>query len=252
MAIVAERDEALAAVHRETAEREHAEDMLRQAQQMDAIGQLSGGVAHDFNNLLTVVAGNVARAQRLAPVDDKLQRSLADAMEGADRAAKLTQQLLAFSRRQPLQPTPQDIGSIVRDISGFLERTLGAQVTLSVDVSETLPPVIVDRPQTENAILNLALNARDAMPGGGQLTLKAYAMGTLVLLDVSDTGTGMTDATRSRAIEPFFTTKGVGQGSGLGLSQVFGFMKQSGGNIEIHSELGHGTTIRLSFPGVAE
>ncbi len=251
MATVAERDEALAAVLRETAERERAEDMLRQAQRMEAIGQLSGGVAHDFNNLLTVVAGNVARAQRLAPSDDMLQRSLADAMEGADRAARLTQQLLAFSRRQPLQPTPQDIGAIVRDMSEFLERTLGTYVTLSVEVAGTLPLVIVDRPQTENAILNLALNARDAMPDGGQLTLKVYAKGTLVVLDVSDTGTGMSEATVARALEPFFTTKAVGQGSGLGLSQVYGFMKQSGGNVEVRSEPGQGTTIRLSFPGVA-
>ena len=233
VAIVAERDEALAAVYRETMERERAEDMLRQAQRMDAIGQLSGGVAHDFNNLLTVVAGNVARAQRLAPSDDKVQRSLADAMEGADRAAKLTQQLLAFSRRQPLQPTPQDIGAIVHNMSEFLQRTLGVHVNLSVDVSDNLPLVVVDRSQTENAILNLALNARDAMPEGGQLMLKAYAKGTLVALDVCDTGMGMTAATQSRALEPFFTTKALGQGSGLGLSQVFGFMKQSGGNIEI-------------------
>lgn len=252
VALVAERDDALTAVYRETAERERAEEMLRQAQRMEAVGQLSGGVAHDFNNLLTVVAGNVARAQRLAPSDDKLQRSLADAMEGADRAAKLTQQLLAFSRRQPLQPTSQDIGAIVRDMSEFLQRTLGAHVSLSVQILDMLPPVVVDRSQTENAILNLALNARDAMPDGGTLSLKVYVSGTLVVLDISDTGIGMTEETQSLALEPFFTTKDVGQGSGLGLSQVFGFMKQSGGNIVIRSKPGHGTTVSLSFPGVTE
>lgn len=251
VATIAERDAALSAVRRETAERERAEGMLRQAQRMEAIGQLSGGVAHDFNNLLTVVAGNVARAQRLAPGDDRLQRSLADAMEGADRAAKLTQQLLAFSRRQPLQPTPQNLGEIARDISGFIERTLGARVTVNLDIPETLPTITVDRSQTESAILNLALNARDAMPDGGQLTLRAYTEGTFVVLDVSDTGGGMDETTRSRALEPFFTTKAVGQGSGLGLSQVFGFMKQSGGNIELRSEPGHGASVRLSFPSVA-
>ena len=247
-----ERDDALAAVRLETAERERAEELLRQAQRLDAIGQLSGGVAHDFNNLLTVVAGNLSRAQRLAPSDDKLQRSLADAMEAADRAGKLTQQLLAFARRQPLQPAPHDIGDIVRDMSEFLERTLGARVSLSFDIPDTLPTVIVDRSQTENAILNLALNARDAMPDGGRLAFKAYTKGTFVVLDVSDTGTGMDDATRSRALEPFFTTKAVGQGSGLGLSQVFGFMKQSGGNIELLNAPGKGATISLSFPGSAK
>lgn len=251
VATLAERDQALVAVRRETAERERAEDMLRQAQRMDAIGQLSGGVAHDFNNLLTVIAGNVARAQRLVPSDEKLRRSLADAMEAANRASKLTQQLLAFSRRQPLQPAPQDVGAIVRDMSGFLERTLGARVALSFDIPDRLPTVVIDRPQTENAILNLALNARDAMPDGGQLQFRAYARGSVVMLDVSDTGMGMNDATRARALEPFFTTKPVGQGSGLGLSQVFGFMKQSGGNLELYSEPGKGSTISLSFPGIS-
>jgi signal transduction histidine kinase len=245
---IADRDAALGALQRETAERERAEDMLRQAQKMEAIGQLTGGVAHDFNNLLTVVTGNVARAKRLAPHDDRVQQSLNDAMEGAERAAKLTQQLLAFARRQPLQPTREDLSSIISRITSLAARTLGPNHKIDLELSQNLPAIMVDRGQTENAVLNLLLNSRDAMPDGGQVKLKTYARDDFVILEVSDTGTGMDEATRLRAFEPFFTTKGLGEGSGLGLSQVFGFVKQSGGDVSIESIPSGGTTITLTFP----
>jgi signal transduction histidine kinase len=245
---ISERDAALADLQREKAERERAEGMFRQAQKMEAIGQLTGGVAHDFNNLLTVVTGNLARALRIGSDDDKVRQSLNDAKEGAERAAKLTQQLLAFARRQPLQPTREDLSSIIDDIASLLSRSLDPHHQIDLDLASNLPPIMVDRSQTENAVLNLLINARDAMPDGGQVALKTFTDNDYVVLQVSDTGVGMDEATQSRAFEPFFTTKGLGHGSGLGLSQVFGFVKQSGGDVSIESAPASGTTVVLKFP----
>lgn len=245
---VQERDAALDALQRETVEREKAQDMLRQAQKIEAVGQLTGGVAHDFNNLLMIVVGNLERAIRLSPDDARLKSSLSNAMQGADRAAKLTQQLLAYSRRQTLQPSREDLSDIVAGMAELLESTLGSQYALEFDLAADLPKVVVDRSQTENVILNLALNARDAMPDGGQLTFRTKPEGTSVMLIVSDTGTGMTDDIRDRIFEPFFTTKPVGQGTGLGMSQVYGFTKQSGGDIVVVSAPGEGTAISIVLP----
>ena len=248
LARIGERDAALAALEQETFDREHAEDMLRQAQKMEAVGQLTGGVAHDFNNLLTIVVGNLERAQRLAKSEAQLVETLGNAMEGADRAAKLTQQLLAFSRRQALTPSRQDLSMIVRGMAGLLERTLGVKYNVVFDLASDLPSVVVDPIQTENVVLNLAINARDAMPDGGELRIMTRPDGAFVRLTVTDTGTGMPDAVRDRIFEPFFTTKPIGQGTGLGLSQVYGFAKQSGGDVDVESAPGKGTTISLILP----
>lgn len=245
---VQERDEALAALQHETADRERAEEMLRQSQKMEAVGQLTGGIAHDFNNLLMVMVGNLERARRLAPKDEQLQTSLESALEGADRAAKLNAQLLAFARRQPLMPSAQDLSCIVGDMSSLLKSTLGPTYDLVFNLEPHPPKVIVDRLQTENVILNLAINARDAMPGGGTLTITTDASEKTVILSVSDTGIGINSDIRNRIFEPFFTTKPFGQGTGLGLSQVYGFTKQSGGEIEVESEPRVGTTIRIILP----
>lgn len=245
---ISERDETLAALRRETAEREHAQDLLRQAQKMEAIGQLTGGVAHDFNNLLMIISGSLQRAQRMATGNEKLEAALANAMEGADRAAKLTQQLLAYSRRQPHLSSSHDLNVIVEGIADLLRSTLGPQYELVLQLEPDLPNVLVDRLHTENTVLNLVLNARDAMPEGGRLEVITRATGTNVVLAVCDNGTGMSDAVRDRIFEPFFTTKPVGQGTGLGLSQVYGFTKQSGGDVDVESELGRGTKITLILP----
>jgi len=245
---IRERDEALAALRQETLERERAEEMLRQAQKMEAVGQLTGGVAHDFNNLLTVVVGNVDRALRLTPEDERVKEALRNAMEGAERAARLTQQLLAFARRQTLSPSQVDLTAIVEDMADMLKRTLGPACEVRLDLATDLPDVVVDRVQTESVVLNLALNARDAMPDGGTLHISTKPQGDSVVLTVSDTGSGMTDEVRSHMFEPFFTTKPVGQGTGLGLSQVYGFTKQSGGDIEVKSAIGSGTSISLLLP----
>ncbi len=245
---VRERDEALAALQRETADREHAEEMLRHSQKMEAVGQLTGGIAHDFNNLLMVMVGNLERAQRLAPKDEQLQCALDGALQGADRAAKLNAQLLAFARRQPLMPSRQDVSCIVRDMSSLLKSTLGPAYDLIFNLEPHLPMVVVDRLQTENVILNLAINARDAMPDGGTLTITTAYREPSVILSVTDTGVGISSDVRERIFEPFFTTKPLGQGTGLGLSQVYGFTKQSGGEIEVESEPAQGTTIRIVLP----
>lgn len=245
---IRERDEALDALRRETVERERAQDLLRQAQKMEAIGQLTGGVAHDFNNLLTIVVGNLDRALRLADGEEKLRVPLTNAREGAERAAKLTQQLLAYSRRQTLVATSQDLNAILSDAAALLRSTLGPQYELVLQLDPDLPSVIVDRSQTENVVLNLALNARDAMPDGGLICLSTRVAGTNVVLAVSDTGVGMDAEVRERIFEPFFTTKPVGKGTGLGLSQVYGFTKQSGGEVEVVSETGRGTVISLILP----
>jgi CheY-like chemotaxis protein len=235
---------------------------------MEAVGQLTGGVAHDFNNLLMIIIGNLELIQRLfekGPGADpsKLQRCVSNAMHGARRAATLTQQLLAFSRRQALNPRPLDVNKLVKTLSDFLSRSLGEMISLEVVGAAGLWKVEADHAQMEAAIVNLAVNARDAMAGGGKLTIEtsnayldeAYCRnnadlqpGQFVLTSVTDTGAGMPQPIIDRAFEPFFTTKPPGSGTGLGLSQVYGFVKQSGGHLKIYSELGHGTTVKIYLP----
>ncbi|MCP4655249.1 MAG: PAS domain S-box protein [bacterium] len=251
----------------EIARRSATEEALRQAQKMEAVGQLTGGIAHDFNNLLTVVTGNIDMAggalTRAGFSDAKVQRALGNALKGAERAAALTQRLLAFSRRQPLSPRLLNLDKVVGGVSEMLNRTLGEQVRLEVITSPGLWTVEADPNQLESTIINLAVNARDAMPKGGKLTIETanvrldeeyaaahaeVAPGQYVVLSVTDTGSGMNKETVARAFEPFFTTKEVGKGTGLGLSMVYGFVKQSGGHVKVYSEEGEGTTIKVYFP----
>jgi len=245
-------------------ELEQAREALFQSQKMEAVGQLTGGVAHDFNNLLTVIIGGLDVLKRCDP--DELvrrERALDMSLHAAERAASLTSRLLAFSRRQPLQPTPTDLNILVRNMTDLLHRTLGEAVELEGVLTPRLWRVEVDQNQLESAILNLAVNARDAMPAGGKLTMEtantfldaSYSAsdaevlpGQYAVLAVSDTGVGMPKETVARAFEPFYTTKEVGRGTGLGLSMVYGFVKQSGGHVTIHSEPGQGTTVKLYFP----
>ncbi len=253
---VAERDAALQALAEASAERERVEDMLRQAQKMEAVGQLSGGIAHDFNNLLTIVMANIDRAMRLPPGDARKTTALTSALSGAERAAKLTDQLLSFSRRQPLQPELHDLNAILSGLHDLFDATLGPSISIATDFASDLWPVQIDANQTENAVLNLVGNARDAMPSGGVLTLRTFnapatdadAPQDHVVLEVSDTGAGMSDEVAQHAFEPFFTTKPLGQGTGLGLSQVYGFINQSHGEIGISSTPGAGTTVRICLP----
>jgi signal transduction histidine kinase len=246
--LVEERDRALADLNRASAERARAEEMLRQSQKMEAVGQLTSGVAHDFNNLLTIVLGNLDRAARMVAEHPQLASAIGNATQGAERAAKLTDQLLAFARKQPLRPEAHDLSALVRDMDELLRRSVGNHVEVRLDLAEGLPPVEVDRNQTENAILNLAINARDAMPAGGTLRLTTGLGDGQVTLTVRDAGDGMTPEVLARAVEPFFTTKPLGEGTGLGLSQVYGFVKQSRGDMELASAPGEGTTVLLRFP----
>jgi len=258
-----------AKITRDLTERRAADERARQAQKMEGIGQLTGGVAHDFNNLLTIIIGNLETLLRnlSAPTTDaeRLKRSAENAMRGARRAESLTQRLLAFSRQQPLDPKPIDIGRFLTNMSDLLRRTLGEHVTVETVLGGGVWRAHADLNQLELAILNLAVNARDAMPNGGKLTLETanvhldeqYAAsqvevlpGQYVMLAVSDTGSGMPSDVIARAFDPFFTTKEVGHGTGLGLSQVYGFVKQSRGHIKIYSEVGEGTTIKLYLPRV--
>ena len=251
----------------EAAERERAEEALRQAQKMESIGQLTGGVAHDFNNLLTVIIGNLETIQRHLRQPQQavaaLQHSAEQATRGAQRAAALTQRLLAFSRQQPLDPKPTDANRLIGGMSDLLRRTIGEQIAVETVLAGGLWLVHADPNQIEVALLNLAVNSRDAMPGGGKLTIEtanahldeAYAAsqsevvpGQYVVVAVSDSGTGMSREVVARAFEPFFTTKDVGHGTGLGLSQVYGFVKQSGGHVKIYSEPGEGTTVKIYLP----
>ena len=246
----------------EAERRELAEQSLRQAQKMEAVGQLTGGVAHDFNNLLTIIIGNLGIAKR-GVVEARSERALDNALTGAQRAAQLTQRLLAFSRRQPLNPRAVDPNRLIVGISDLLTRSLGETVQLETIGGAGTWNVEVDASELESTLLNLAVNARDAMPEGGKLTIEtsnAYldeqycrhhegiTPGQYVLIAVTDNGTGMSRETVEKAFEPFFTTKEAGKGTGLGLSQVYGFMKQSGGHVKIYSEIGEGTTISLYLP----
>lgn len=240
------------------------EQQLREAQKLEAVGQLTGGVAHDFNNLLTVIIGsNETLIERLGPDQAGLKDLAERTNQAALRASALTQRLLAFSRRQILQPMAFDLNVVVHEMGDMLRRTLGETIEIETVLADGLWPVLADKPQVEAALLNLAVNARDAMPDGGTLAIAtanvqlddAYVAsnvdvkaGPYVMLAVSDTGMGMVPEVIERAFEPFFTTKEAGKGTGLGLSMVFGFAKQSGGHVKIYSEIGHGTTVKLYLP----
>jgi signal transduction histidine kinase/CheY-like chemotaxis protein len=247
----------------EAARRERLAAQLRQSQKMEAIGQLTGGLAHDFNNMLSVIMGSLSLLKlRLSRGEGSLERYVDAAMEGAERAATLTHRLLAFSRQQPLVPQPIDVNKFVSGVSDLLRRTIGEQIHVESVLAGGLWRTRVDPTELENAILNLAVNARDAMPEGGRLTIETanchlddnYAnehdvpAGQYVLVAVTDSGCGMDPEVAAKAFEPFFTTKTVGKGTGLGLSQVHGFVKQSGGHVKIYSEPGEGTTIKLYLP----
>jgi signal transduction histidine kinase/ActR/RegA family two-component response regulator len=249
---------------KQISQRETAESQLRQAQKMEAIGQLSGGIAHDFNNMLAVISGSLElMKRRITAGDFNIDRQLGAALEAAKRSASLTQRLLAFARRQPLAPQPIDANRMMANMSDLLRSTLGEQIRIETVNAGGLWSSRADPHQLENAILNIAINARDAMPGGGRLTIEtanayldeAYARdntdvepGQYVMVAITDTGTGMSAETVGRVFDPFFTTKPAGTGTGLGLSQVFGFVKQSHGHVKIYSELGAGTTIKIYLP----
>ena len=258
----------MAVVVIDVTEKKRIESTLRQVQKMEAVGQLTGGIAHDFNNLLTVIGGNLdmLRLRLQQSGDNDLTRLVDGALRGAKRASTLTQRLLAFSRRQPLDPKPINPNRLVAGMSDMLGRTLGEGIAIETVLGGGTWWVEADENQLENTLLNLAVNARDAMPDGGKLTIETantfldesyaavnedVAPGQYVMIAVSDTGEGMTSEIIARAFEPFFTTKTVGHGTGLGLSQVYGFIKQSGGHVKIYSEPGHGTTIKLYLPRLA-
>ncbi|MBY5440692.1 ATP-binding protein [Rhizobium leguminosarum] len=238
---------------------------VRQLQKMETIGQLTGGVAHDFNNMLAIIIGNLDLAQRRlsGSEDPRLPYSIQNAKDGAQRAAVLTARLLAFSRQQPLAPEVIDLNKLVGGMSELLRRTLGEQIRIETVLAGGLWPSFADLSQLENAILNLAVNARDAMPGGGNLTIETantelderysrmhseVEAGQYVMVSITDTGTGMSPEVIERAFDPFYTTKGPGKGTGLGLSQVYGYVKQSGGHIKIYSEIDRGTTVKIYLP----
>jgi len=264
-----------AKVTRDITVRRQAQEMLEQArsralqsQKMEAVGQLTGGIAHDFNNLLTVILGNLDIAKRDAGkltggIADQLTRLIRNATAGAERAAVLTKRLLAFSRQQPLSPEPLDVNRFIAGAVDFLQGSLGETIQIEAVGAAGLWQVEADPQQLEVTLFNLALNARDAMPKGGKLTIETsnafldqeycrtdpeIRPGQYVLISVSDTGVGMNQEVAGRVFEPFFTTKAVGQGTGLGLSQVYGFVKQSGGHVRVYSEPGHGTTVKIYLP----
>ena len=249
---------------RDLTSRHKIEEELRQAQKMEAIGQLTGGLAHDFNNLLTVISGNLEMIEgRIS--DERLLAMLREAQSAAEDGAKLTGQLLAFGRKQPLNPKIVDVGRLVSGFSDLLRRTVGETIELRTVIAGAANEALVDASQLQNAILNLTLNARDAMPRGGRLSIEIsrvkldvdYAQmyphvrtGDFVLVSVTDTGHGMSAEVKQRAFDPFFTTKGVGAGTGLGLSMVYGFAKQSGGHVQLYSEEGQGTSVRIFLPAI--
>ncbi|HEX8126323.1 MAG TPA: ATP-binding protein [Allosphingosinicella sp.] len=235
-------------------ERANAEEQLRQAQKMQALGQLTGGIAHDFNNLLTVIQGSADILRRPGIAEAKRIRFADAIVQTAGRAAALTAQLLAFARRQPLQPEVIDLNAHISGMTDLLDRTLGERVEIRTDLADGLCPIEADPAQLESAILNVAVNARDAMPEGGALTLHTGEAPPLaegrpaIFVAVSDNGTGIDEEVLSRVFEPFFTTKSVGKGTGLGLSQVYGFAAQTGGDVKVESVVGEGTTVTLILP----
>jgi PAS domain S-box-containing protein len=257
-----------AKITRDMTDRRAMQEQLHQSQKMEAIGQLTGGVAHDFNNLLTVILGNLDTLSQQVPAEHaRWRRAIDQAMRASERAANLTQQLLAFARRQPLKPKAVDINRLLAKWAELIRRTLPESISIRRLEDEEAGSAEIDQNQLENALLNLAVNARDAMPNGGTLTIETARTvvhphdanvpfdlkpGDYVQICVSDTGVGMSQEVMERAFEPFFTTKPLGQGTGLGLSQVFGFVKQSGGNIKMYSRSGHGTTVKLYLPRMTE
>lgn len=254
-----------AALQGQIIERERAEDALRLSQRLEAVGQLTSGVAHDFNNLLTVIAGNIEFLER-AVTDERSKRRLEMMRGAAARGANLTAQLLAFSRRQRLVPTPVSLNRTVMSMRDLLQSSIGGSIQIETTLQDGLWPALIDATQIELVILNLAINARDAMAVGGRLAIETANVtitgkptrpeqpqpGDYVMISVSDTGTGMPPEVLSRVFEPFFTTKETGKGSGLGLAQVFGFIKQSGGGIRIDTVLGEGTSFKVYLPRVEE
>ncbi|HEY1172126.1 MAG TPA: response regulator [Verrucomicrobiae bacterium] len=250
-------------IARDVTERRHLEEQLRQAQKMESIGQLAGGVAHDFNNLLTVIHGHAALMLGDVEFHSKHHEALREVARASDRAASLTRQLLAFSRKQPMQVREVDLNEAVSDITRMLQRVLGEPITLHCEYSPSIPSVKADQSMLEQVIMNLAVNARDAMPKGGTLTLRTHKVirrsitstdlteahdGSYVCLTAQDTGTGIPPEILQRIFEPFFTTKEPGKGTGLGLATVYGIMKQHGGWVDVQSTLGHGTSFTIYLP----
>jgi PAS domain S-box-containing protein len=235
-------------------QRAESEEALAHSQRLESVGQLTGGIAHDFNNLLTIIQGNLQVLQERPALQESSEQELVgSATRAAKRAGELTGKLLAFSRRQVLQPARVDVAALLQSLADMLRRTLDQRVRIQVDVTMNCSPVLADPGQLESALLNIAINARDAMPEGGLLSFAACdSNDDMVLLAVSDTGNGMSEDVRERAFEPFFTTKAKGRGTGLGLSTVYGFVKQSRGTVELDSEPGRGTTVRLQLPAWQE
>ena len=247
-------------------DRVELEDQLRQAQKMEAVGRLAGGIAHDFNNLLTAIRGNAELMSHRVKADPAMAAEVADILHAADRAAVLTRQLLAFSRKQVLQPVALDINAIVSSVSRMARRLIGTGVQLQLELAPTVAQVLADPAQIEQVLLNLIVNARDAMPSGGTITVQTtnvrleasspqmsqagLSPGHFVLLAVSDNGIGMDQATQARIFEPFFTTKETGRGTGLGLSTVYGIIRQTGGAISVVSERGRGASLRVYLPAM--
>ena len=252
-------DQRTAELMKEVAAREKAQEQLRQAQKMETIGQLTGGVAHDFNNLLMAVMGNLDLLRKRMPNDPRLHRLVDGALQGAERGASLTQRLLAFARQQDLRAVPVDLKTLIEGMTDLLDRSLGPRVQLRLDIPDQLPPARIDANQLELAILNLAINARDAMPDGGPIDIRvteyqarktdaALQPGHYLKLSVDDSGTGMTSETLKRAVEPFFSSKPLGKGTGLGLSMVHGLVVQLGGALQLASTVGKGTRATLVLP----
>ncbi len=251
------------ALRSEMRQREAAQAELRQAQKMEAIGKLTGGIAHDFNNLLTSVLGNLELAKRQLP-EGRARQLLEHAERSAQRGANLIERLLAFARRQHLNPQPLDLNRLIRNMHDLLHHSIGSLIRIEMVLTEPLWPALADANQVETAILNIAVNARDAMPGGGTLTIRTanveggradlppvLTAGDYIVITISDTGSGMSEEVRAKAFDPFFTTKEFGRGSGLGLSQVYGMAQQSGGTATIESQIGEGTTVSLFLPRAA-
>jgi two-component system cell cycle sensor histidine kinase/response regulator CckA len=249
----------------DTTDRQQLEGQLRQAQKMEAVGRLAGGVAHDFNNVLTAIFGYVAMVMEDLPAESPARTDLGEVLKAADRAASLTRQLLAFSRQQVLQSRVINISDVVQDLESMLRRLIGEDVELRTVLAPDVGNVMADASQLEQVLLNLVVNARDAMPTGGKLSIETanaeltgafsdvhqpVAPGAYVMMAVSDTGSGMSPEVRARVFEPFFTTKDKSKGTGLGLSTVYGIVKQSGGHVWVYSEPGHGATFKIYLPRV--